>query len=223
MKHLKPPVGVLSIPTKLISQYVLYLPSSSESSWKTILLSPHPSALHFDDANHTTVLGVNVCHKCYSALSNDKMPKFAIANGFYMGRADDPRLGFPEDITPQEWRIVSPVIRRMDVRRVWGVDQGTSARNGFRGQGVSCDSAVAELLQTATSLPAVAFANMYLHVTGFLTTKQIFDAKNAVIVRRQVVSKHVLFAQVYNPTTSTTHRNLLVPKYCCRRYLCKNV
>lgn len=176
-----------NLPEKLIRQYLLHASAMlpSVSPWWKIMLSPHIDALHTDDSGQ--VLGVNTCHDCHIDLQNNKMPKFAIAHGLYMGRADDPALGFPASITAQEWRIMSLVVGRMYIARVYGIVNGTSARNGIRGHSISCEATPTGVDDYVKKLPCLEFATMHVHITGSTTKEQTFQAKNAISVRREVV------------------------------------
>lgn len=176
-----------NLPEKLIRQYLLHSSANmpAASPWFMIMLSPHIAALCCDDSGH--VVGVNTCHDCHTSLQNNTIPKFAIAHGLYMGRADDPALGFPPSITPQEWRIMSLVVGRMSIARVYGVANGTSARNGIRGHSISCEATPIGVDEYVKKLPCLEFATMHVHITGSTTKEQNFQAKHAITVRREVV------------------------------------
>ena len=95
----------------LVAQYVLHPDATANMEepiavkWRALLLSPHIGAVVRNQETNYNIaesVHVNVCHKCCTFLSDSKMPKHAIANGLYMGRAA-PELGFADDITSQEW------------------------------------------------------------------------------------------------------------------------
>ena len=112
--------------------YVINSMSKASVAWTSLMLSSHPSALYVDASGNCS--GLRVCSKCDDDLAVNRMPKFAIANGFFCGDIDHPLIDFPENVTEQEWKIMSLVVTRMQVRKIWGVQGGDSSRNGIRGQ-----------------------------------------------------------------------------------------
>ena len=95
------------------------------------MLSSHENALEFNKEG--VCAGLRICAACDEALLRNNMPKFAIANGFFCGDVNHLSTDFPSDVTEQEWKIMSLIVTRMQVRRIWGVEGGSSARNGIRG------------------------------------------------------------------------------------------
>ena len=130
-KLLCPPTGQLALHPLLRAQSVIHPLSRAPSSWKELLLSNHKHALKVDN---DCCLGIFVCSMCKNALDCHRMPKFAVANGNCCGVVDHPSLKFPTDISEQEWKVMSLVIGRMQVRKIYGVQEGNSQRNGIRGQ-----------------------------------------------------------------------------------------
>ena len=185
---LRPPED---LPQLLRNQYVLHPDATAtmdgDDVWRSMLLSPHINAV-VRNPETNMIDAANVCHKCHTKLSNDAtMPQFAIANGLYMGRADDPALGFPGDLTPQEWRIMSLVIGRFNVSRVWFEQSADTNRNGIRGQSISCEAPLDEISEY-TKVPRPHFGVGHVHISGHTTSTQKAKAIKPILIRREKVN-----------------------------------
>ena len=133
------------------------------------------------------------------------MPKHAIANGLYMGRAT-PELGFADDITPQEWRIMSQVIGRFAVSRVWFGGGAETNRNGIRGHNVSCEAPTLTLEisdYVTSSVPQPNFGVGHVHISGSTTSVQRAKAIHPVLVRRDTVRSYSKYLYKYLESSCT--------------------
>ena len=71
------------LPAGLKKDYELNLIEDKENVLKGLLLSPRSTYISHRDKRRKE--GITTCDSCKNSLLNSRMPKFAIANGFYCG------------------------------------------------------------------------------------------------------------------------------------------
>jgi len=195
MNTLQPPAGLNRL---LVNQYVVALSANEvgvnvAKSWKSLMLSSHPDCIKL--SNTGVPIGVHCCGDCFSSLKRSALPKFAIRSGLFMGQATA-ETGFADDITPQEWKLVSRVVTRFQVTKITcakDTPEGNTSRRGIIGHSVSCEAPIEQVEQFLQKLPLTQNATLSVHVTGPLTTAQKAAAIAPVVTRQRVVSAWLYF------------------------------
>lgn len=131
---------------------------------------------------------VRICEQCYDSLEKQKLPKFAIKNGFYVGVLPDPltKATLPERLTTQLVSIVA----------VTRVMRG-GAHRSIRSHCLVFDSTPGP---AATLLPTLSseITSYCVVLAGPFTTEQQARIRKMHLVRRKVVEDLLVFYHEHN-------------------------